>query len=91
MPLRAAAFCAWGTGGEGRAGCGVDQPTRSSESSLIFLLELLQALDTYRFEQLLLARANGISVAISKTDVEMVDLLGILSTYDISSNVGIQD
>jgi len=43
------------------------------------------------FEQLLLARANGISVAISKTDVEMVDLLGILSTYDISSNVGIQD
>jgi hypothetical protein len=69
----------------------VDQPTRSSESSLIFLLELLQALDTYRFEQLLLARANGISVAISKTDVEMVDLLGILSTYDISSNVGIQD
>lgn len=43
------------------------------------------------FEQLLLARANRISVAMVKTDVEAIDLLGILSTYDLKNNLGIRD
>jgi hypothetical protein len=41
-----------GTGNQVKAlkhRCGVDQPTRCAKSSLIFLLELLQTLDTFRF------------------------------------------